>query len=289
MPPQTTLGRVVSLRGQSLHHGGESTTRLHPAAPDTGIVFRHSSLPGRVPAHVSHVVQTTLATTIGNGQWSVATVEHLLAALLGVGLDNVEIEVDSPEVPALDGSAAGWVQAIEEAGLVELSAARRTLVLRSPVEVRQGDRVARLLPCEELELSAQIDFAHRSVGRQELTVRLEPGAFSRELAWARTFGFMAEVDQMRSMGLAQGGGLHNAVVFGADGPLNPGGLRAPNELVRHKLLDMVGDLALVGMPVRARMEAERPGHALTVALVARLMSQPQAWVVEAEAPPAAAR
>lgn len=289
MPPQTTLGRVVTVSGPSLHHGGEATTRLHPAPAGTGIIFRHSSFPGRVPATVAHVVQTTLSTTIGNGVWSVATVEHLLAAMLGVGLDNAMVEIDSPEVPALDGSAAGWVEAIDEAGLIELHAPRRTLVLRSAVEVRQGDRVARLLPCDELELSARIDFAHRSVGRQELTVRLEPGAFSRELAWARTFGFLAEVDQMRSMGLAQGGGLHNAVVFGPDGPLNPEGLRAPDELVRHKLLDMVGDLALVGMPVRARMEAERPGHALTVALVARLMSQPEAWVLEDEASPAAAR
>lgn len=289
MPPQTTLGRSVSLRGQSLHHGGETTTSLHPAPAGAGIVFRHRELGGAVPASAAAVTQTTLATTLGNGSWSIATVEHLLAALLGEGVDNAVVEIDGPEVPALDGSARGWVEAIGDAGRVEQSAPRRTLVLHRNVEVRQGDRLARLLPSEYLEVSARIDFAHKSVGRQELTVRLTPGAFARELAWARTFGFLSEVEQMRRMGLAQGGGLHNAVVFGPEGPLNPEGLRAPDELVRHKLLDMVGDLSLVGMPVRARMEADRPGHALTVALVSRLLDEPDAWSIEEEDQAAAAR
>lgn len=277
MPSQTTLRRSASLTGQSLHHGGATRVELRPAPPDTGYVFVREGCPGAIPATQASVVQTMLATTLGNGHWSVATVEHLLAALRGMGLDNVEIAVDGDEVPALDGSARGWVELVQEAGLVSQAARRRTLVMRSPVEVRQGDRWARLSPAAALQVWARIDFDHPDVGQQELELSMHNGAFVDELCWARTFGFMADVERMRQMGLAMGGGLHNAIVYGPEGPLNPGGLRARDELVRHKLLDMLGDLALVGRPVCGRLEAERPGHALTVALVQALVDQPQAW------------
>lgn len=279
MPFQTTLRRPVSLTGDGLHLGTRTTVELRPAPVDSGYFFTREGCPGSIRATPAAVVQTFLATTLGNGAWSVATVEHLLAALRGTQLDNVEIAVDGDEIPALDGSARGWVELVQQAGVVELAAPRKQLVVRDVIEVRQGDRWARFSPASRLEIWARIDFDHPQVGLQELSMPLENGEFSHELAWARTFGFMADVDRMRAMGLAQGGGLHNAVVYGPDGPLNPEGLRAHDELVRHKLLDMVGDLALVGLPVVGRLEAERPGHALTVALVAELLARPDRWAV----------
>lgn len=277
MSAQTTLRRSVSLTGQSLHHGGDTRVELRPAPPDTGFVFVREGREGQIPATQASVVQTLLATTLGNGRWTVATVEHLLAALRGLGLDNVEIAVDGDEVPALDGSARGWVELVQQAGVQAQARPRRTLVVTAPVEVRQADRWARLSPAPGLSVWARIDFAHPDVGQQELDLSMHNGAFVDEICWARTFGFMAEVEQMRRMGLAMGGGLHNAIVYGPQGPLNPGGLRAQDELVRHKLLDMLGDLALVGHPVRGRLEAERPGHALTVALVQALGERPDCW------------
>lgn len=277
MSPQFTLRRAVSLTGEGLHLGCPTRVELRPAPVDTGYVFVRDGQAEAIRVGQEAVVQTLLATTLGNGQWSVATVEHLLAALRGMGLDNVEIAVDGDEVPALDGSARPWVDLLEQAGRQAQDAPRRVLVVTEVVELRQGSRWARLSPAPRLELWARIDFAHPDVGEQELGLPMENGEFVHELCWARTFGFVSEVEQMRAMGLAQGGGLHNAIVYGADGPLNPEGLRARDELVRHKLLDMMGDLALLGHAVHARLEAERPGHALTVALIQALMARPQAW------------
>lgn len=284
MPFQTTLQRAVSLSGEGLHFGMQTRVELRPAAVDTGYVFVRADCPGGIRVAQESVVQTTLATTLGNGDWSVATVEHLLAALRGSMLDNVEIAVDGDEVPALDGSARPWVALLAEAGVQEQDAKRRFLAIRKPVEIRDGNRWARILPADRLEIWARIDFRHPDVGEQELEIPLENGEFVHELCWARTFGFLSEVEAMRQMGLAQGGGLHNAIVYGPDGPLNPEGLRAADELVRHKLLDMLGDLALLGYPVLGRLEAERPGHALTVALLRALHERPDAWEL-VEKPP----
>jgi len=277
MSPQTTLRRAVSLAGPSLHLGTSTRVELRPAPADHGYRFVRAGQEHAIPATWHSVVETTLATTLGNGSWSVATVEHLLAALRGVGVDNVEIHVDGDEVPALDGSARPWVELLAQAGLASLATPRRGLVVRAPGEVRHGDRWARLSPSPDLRVWARIDFAHPDVGSQELGLSLVNGEFAEHICWARTFGFLTEVEQMRSMGLALGGGLHNAVVYGPEGPLNPEGLRAQDELVRHKLLDMLGDLALVGLPVRGYLQAERPGHALTVALVGALLAKSEAW------------
>lgn len=279
MPFQTTLRRPVSLTGEGLHLGTDTTVELRPAAPGSGYYFRRPSCSTTIPATPSAVVQTMLATTLGNDEWSVATVEHLLAALRGMQLDNVEIVVDGDEIPALDGSARPWVELVDEAGIQAQRAPRRVLVVREEIEVRMADRWARLVPAPRLEIQARIVFEHPGVGEQDLDLVLENGTFAHQLAWARTFGFLEDVERMRSMGLAKGGGLHNAVVYGPDGPLNPEGLRAADELVRHKLLDIVGDLALVGMPLVGRLEANKPGHALTVALVGELMSRPAAGTV----------
>ncbi len=279
MPFQKTLRRPVSLTGEGLHSGRETRVRLRPAAPDTGYVFAHPAHDSVITAGHDAVVHTMLATTLGNHAWRVATVEHLLAALRGMGLDNVEIEVDGDELPALDGSARAWVELVQEAGVATQEARRKQLVILRPVEVGDGARWARLSPAGRLEVWARIDFDHKDVGQQELELPLENGQFVHELSWARTFGFLADVESMRAMGLGLGGGLHNAVVFDDDGPLNPDGLRAHDELVRHKLLDMVGDLALLGYPVIGRLEAVRPGHSLTVELVRTLLSTPDAWTL----------
>ncbi|RME29255.1 MAG: UDP-3-O-[3-hydroxymyristoyl] N-acetylglucosamine deacetylase [Deltaproteobacteria bacterium] len=287
MPFQTTLRRAVSLAGVGLHTGRRTRVRLGPAAPDTGYVFVHPAHDSVIPAGHDAVVHTTLATTLGNQHWRVATVEHLLAALRGMGLDNVEIEVDGDELPALDGSARPWVDLVQQSGVVAQQAPARRLVILRPVEVVQGDRWARLCPARRLEVRARIDFDHKDVGRQELELGLDNGQFVQQLSWARTFGFLADVEHMRAMGLGMGGGLHNAVVFDDDGPLNPEGLRAADELVRHKILDMIGDLALLGHPVIGRLEAVRPGHALTVELIRTLVATPDAWtLVEADDVPA---
>jgi UDP-3-O-[3-hydroxymyristoyl] N-acetylglucosamine deacetylase len=273
---QNTLSAEVSLPGIGLHSGEAVRATIQPAAADSGIVFA-STNGVEVPAHARHVVDTTLATTLGCDGWKVATVEHLLAALVCEGVDNARIVVEGGEVPALDGSARPWVDAIRAVGRTPQDAPWRRIVVRRSIEVRDGDRVARLLPAAGFEVSARIVFNHPTVGEQRLDLCLQNGTFGHELAWARTFGFLHEVDYLQKSGLARGGGLDNAVVYGPDGPLNPEGLRGVDEAVRHKMLDMVGDLALAGLPVIARFEADLPGHALNRRLVLALLEQTDSW------------
>jgi len=278
---QTTLRQPVQTSGIALHSGAQVSVRLLAAEAGTGVVFRRVDLSGapEVPAHISRVVDTRLATTVASGPAAVMTVEHLLAALMGLGVDNAVVEVDGPEVPAVDGSAMPWVDLVGTAGIVSVGTPRRRLVVNEPIEVRDGHRVARLLPCPRLELSARIRFDHPQVGEQALAVPLDNGAFSSELAWARTFGFLHDHECLRRMGLVRGVSLDNAVVFGPDGVLNAGGLRRADEPVRHKLLDMLGDLALLGLVVVGRFEAELPGHGLTLALMREVVRRPTSWTL----------
>ena len=281
MRHQHTLSRPVQVDGIGLHGGQAVSVQILPAPIDAGVCFTAAGRPDvkPLPARYDQVCDTLLATTLGNNQWRVSTVEHLLAALLAEGIDNAEIAVSGQEIPVLDGSAARWVEELQSAGRTAQDAPRRLLVVTKPVEVADGDRHARLLPADGLEIAASIVFEHPQIGHQELSLRLDNGAFSQELAWARTFGFLAEVEMMHRMGLAQGGGLDNAVVYDATGVLNPSGLRSPDEAVRHKLLDMVGDLALAGVAVQARFEAVRPGHALNQAMLKELFDTPGAWEI----------
>lgn len=265
MTTQTTLSGVIERSGIALHSGEQVSVRLHPAEPGTGVVFVVDGV--AVSAAVAHVVDTQLATTLARDDVRVRMVEHLLAACVGVGLDNVRVEVEGDEVPVLDGCAAAWVESITEVGLSAQSEPRRAAVVLRPFEIVDGSRRARLLPADETVLDVSIDFEHAHVGRQQLELTLTPGAFARELAWARTFGFERHVPAMRRMGLVRGGSLDNALVFGEDGVLNTGGLRATDEPVRHKMLDALGDLALLGAPLKGRLEAERPGHGLIVGLL----------------------
>jgi UDP-3-O-[3-hydroxymyristoyl] N-acetylglucosamine deacetylase len=280
---QHTLARTVEVSGVGLHSGSPVTVALRPAPPSSGVRIVRDDVAGAAPvtADVAHAIDARYATTLGvPGHWSVSTVEHLLAALSAMGIDNVDVGVRGPEVPVLDGSAEPWARAIEDGGPVAQDAARRELVIEHPIEFRIGARVARVLPSESFVVSAQIEFAHARIGRQSLTVPFENGEFRHEIAWARTFGFLAEVEAMKAMGLIRGGTLENAVVYGPDGTvLNDSGPRGTDEPVRHKILDMLGDLALLGIPLVGRVEAILPGHELTHGLVRAIREQPAAWSI----------
>ncbi|MFT4977294.1 MAG: UDP-3-O-[3-hydroxymyristoyl] N-acetylglucosamine deacetylase [Myxococcota bacterium] len=284
MRHQHTLKRPVEVAGVGLHSGADVTARLLPAPPNTGVVFHNGDHPDAtpIPARYTSVQDTRLATTLGNTTWRVSTVEHLLAALWASGLSNVIIEITGGEVPVLDGSAAPWCAALSEAGRQPQAAARPLLVVTAPVSVRDGARRAELLPGPGLELSARIDFSHPLIGEQALSVELTASRFETELSWARTFGFLSDVEALRAAGLARGGGLNNAVVYDGSGVLNPEGLRGEGEAVRHKLLDMVGDLALTGVDIQGRFRAIRPGHALNLMLVRALFEAPSCWRMTGE-------
>jgi len=267
-----------------LHSGRDVSVRLLPAPPDTGVVFHNGDQPDSapIPARYTSVQDTLLATTLGNPGWRVATVEHLLAALWSLGLSNVVIEVSGGEVPVLDGSAAPWLSALSTAGTVRQRGLRPLLVITDTIMVSDGARWARLSPGPVLELSAHIAFDHPRIQEQSLSVCLTAEGFADELSWARTFGFLSDVEALRAAGLARGGGLENAVVYDDDGVVNPEGLRSADEAVRHKLLDMVGDLALTGVDIQGCFAASRPGHALNLRLVQALFAAPGAWRMAGE-------
>ena len=255
--------------------------RLVPAASDHGIVFRRTDVPdGRsvVPARWDNVVDTRLCTVIGNEHGiSVGTIEHLMAALRGCGVDNVLVEIDGPEVPVMDGSAMPFVETIEEAGTQVQSAPRRAIRVLKEVQVTDGDKEAVLSPAWGSSFSGQIDYDHPDIGTQRHSVKLVSQNFRHDIADCRTFGFVKDVDALRAAGLALGGSLDNAIVLDDNGVLNPDGLRCHDEFIRHKLLDAIGDLYLAGAPVLGTYHAIRGGHALNNALLHKLFSDREAW------------
>lgn len=283
LPAQQTLARPLWVRGVGLHCGKNVRVRLLPAPPGHGIVFVRADLRGSptVRAQLPSVVDARLATTLAHGAARVSTVEHLLAALFALNLDNLRIELHGPELPALDGSARPWVRGLRKAGILAQRAPARCLTLREPLTLRDVDRQACIRPSPCLILDVAVDFPHPLIGQQRLSVQADPQGFERELCWARTFGFTEDLQALQAAGLAKGGDLGNAVVFSADGVLNPEGLRAPDEVVRHKILDLMGDLALLGLRLHAHVEAQRPGHAFTHQLLSALMDTPEAWEIQA--------
>ncbi|WP_430395454.1 UDP-3-O-acyl-N-acetylglucosamine deacetylase [Ferrovibrio sp.] len=277
---QKTLKNRIKCSGIGLHSGAKVTMTLGPAAPDTGVVFRRVDLPGQplVRARYDQVTDLRLCSTIGAGEGvSVGTVEHLMAAFAGLGVDNVVVEIDGPEVPVMDGSSAPFVFLIECADLIDQVAPRRYLKVLKPVEVRDGLASAALLPDDDFSIAFEIDFSNPMIGRQAAEFYLAPGRFKADLARARTFGFVQEVEQLRAMGLARGGSLENAVVLGADRILNDDGLRYDDEFVRHKALDALGDLYLAGGPILGRYEGCRSGHALNNRLLHALFADKSAF------------
>jgi UDP-3-O-[3-hydroxymyristoyl] N-acetylglucosamine deacetylase len=283
VPRQRTIAETISCTGIGLHTGAPVHLTLEPAAPGAGVVFVRADLahPVEIPVRPDAVVGASFATTLGCGDVTVSTVEHLLSALYCLGVDNVRIEVDGPEVPIMDGSAASFVFLIRAAGIREQAAERRRLRVRKSFEIRDGERRVRVEPSRSLKISYAIDFAHPSVGRQAIrSLVLSDGSFEREICRARTFGFLHEVEALWRAGLARGGSLDNTVVLDAQRVLNRDGLRWPDEFVRHKVLDLVGDLALLGVGLEAHVEVERGGHALHQKLVSEILSRPELvrWV-----------
>ena len=257
---------------------------LKPAPADFGIRFQRSDLGGlEIPAHVAHLSsRQQLQTGLVADRASVETVEHLLAALRSLGVDNVCVELNHPEVPIMDGSAAPWVYLIQDAGIRELTVPRRSIQMLRSVQVQQGDKRIALYPADRFKISYTISFDHPLLRNQQKTLDLDEQVFVDEIAPARTFGFLKEVEMLRQRGMALGGSLENAVVLGETGVLNP--LRFEDEFVRHKILDVIGDLALVGHPIVGHLVVHRGGHALHTALAAELLRQPDAWqFVEASA------
>ena len=282
---QQTIRRPVLVSGVGLHSGAPARVELRPAGAGVGLRFVQLGAPdaGAIPAAVGAVSDTRLATTLAGSGWSIRTVEHLLAAVSGVGLDNLEIAVDGPEIPVLDGTAAPWVEALVEAGTQLQEAPRRVLVVDTQVRIETEEGWLQAEPCDELRLDLTIDFDHPLIGTQRLEWVEQAGAFSRDLAWARTFGFERDIAALRRMGLGLGGSLDNVLVFSQDDVLNPGGLHRPDEPVRHKAMDLLGDLILIGSPVRARIRAHRPGHGRVIALVRALLAREDAWHLESSA------
>ncbi|MFT4267252.1 MAG: UDP-3-O-acyl-N-acetylglucosamine deacetylase [Xenophilus sp.] len=285
MLPQRTLKSISRAVGVGLHSGQRVELTLRPAPADTGIVFRRVDLPEpvEIPMNADAVTDTRLASTVSNGGAKVQTVEHIMSACAGIGIDNLYIDITADEVPILDGSAASFVFLLQSAGVALQKAPRRFIEVLQPVEVREGEgaseKWARLDPYHGFRLSFEIDFAHKVVNStgQRFEFDLGSGQYNRDIARARTFGFTKEVEYMRSRGLALGGGLDNAIVMDDTKVLNAGGLRYDDEFVKHKILDAMGDLYIVGHPLLAAYSAFRSGHALNNKLLRALLAQPEAW------------
>lgn len=271
---QRTIAEKISCTGVGLHTGKPVQLTLHPARAGTGIVFVRTDLPEpvEIPAAPSSLTgRAHLATSLGRAGATLDTVEHLLAAAYGLGVDNLRVEVEGPELPGMDGSAASFVFLLRAAGFYQQAAPRAVLRVARPVEVREGARWIRLEPGRGLRVSYEIDFDHPRIGRQAIhELAIDPDAFEREIARARTFGFVAEVEALWRAGRARGACLENTVVLDATRVLNRDGLRFPDEFVRHKVLDLLGDLALLGVRVEGHVRVSRGGHALHQKLVAKL-------------------
>jgi UDP-3-O-[3-hydroxymyristoyl] N-acetylglucosamine deacetylase len=285
MTSQRTLRRSITCAGIGLHSGHRVTLTLRPAPADYGIRFRRADLGGlEIPARVEHVASLNYATGLSFAGARVETVEHLLAALVSQGVDNVAIELNTPEVPIMDGSAAPFVYLLQEAGIKKLSSPRRFLKVLRPVSLARGDKHIAIYPADEFRISYTISFDHPLLRHQSRSVVVTADTFAEDLAPARTFGFLKDLEMLRQQGLTLGGSLDNAVVLGETGVLN-NTLRFEDEFVRHKILDAIGDLALIGAPIIGHVVAHRGGHALHTALGTALLEQRDAWTY-VEAPQA---
>ncbi|MBE0413546.1 UDP-3-O-acyl-N-acetylglucosamine deacetylase [Yoonia sp.] len=277
---QTTLHSPVTFDGVGLHSGAPVRVVLRPAGAESGIVFRRVDLPGQpiLPARWDHVVVSPLNTRLVTAAGvTVSTIEHLMAALSGCGVHNAVVDIDGPEVPILDGSAAAFVRGIMHVGLATVSAPLRAIEILRDVTVTDGVSTASLTPATTLQIDFQIDFEEPAIGRQQKSLNMANGAFVRQLCDSRTFCRASDVDVMRANGLALGGTLNNAVVFDGHQVLTPGGLRHPDEAVRHKMLDALGDLYTAGAPILGRYTGIRAGHAITNRLLRQLFDQPENW------------
>ena len=276
---ETTVQRPVEASGVGLHSGVPVSIRILPAPVSTGIVFVRTDLENfQIPASWRHVARVSYATSLMRQGVLISTTEHLLSVFYSMGIDNAYVELDNLEVPILDGSGLPFVQLIQEAGIRQYRRKRRYLRIRRPVVVEDKGKRISILPADTFRLTCDTDYPS-PVGRQSLELEVSPEHYASEIAFARTFGWQKDLDQMRNMGLIRGASLENAVCFTSDGVMNEGGLRAPDECCRHKALDLIGDLALLGRPLLGHVIAERAGHAMHAALVARIMSDPSLYEI----------
>lgn len=277
MEYQKTIKRAIGCKGIGLHSGKPVNLKMLPAEPDTGVVFRRVDLgDAEITVRQEFITQVHYATSIANGKFKLFTVEHLLAALYGLGVNNIIIEMDSDEVPILDGSALPFVEMLTAAGIVRFNKPNYFLQIQEPIEVREGDRFIAVHPSDHFEVSYTISFPHPWLKRQEKTIRITKESFVKHLAPARTFGFLHEIEQMRANNLALGGSLENAIVLTEHGILNEH-LRFSDEFVRHKIMDLIGDLALLNYRLLGHVVAYKAGHHLHSELVSKILNNPLKW------------
>jgi len=280
MVRQKTISQPIATSGIGLHTAVEVNLRLKPAPENTGYIFVRTDLDNfEIPASAEYISHCSYATTLLRRGVILSTTEHLLAALRGAGVDNCFLEIDNLEIPIMDGSSENFLELIEQAGTIEQNAARRFLKIKKTVEFEQGDRKISVEPCRNYEIECSIDFPHPFINRQNFNFTLCNGSFGRDIASARTFGFTAEIEMLRKANLALGGSLDNAIVLTPEGMLNENPLRFPNEFVRHKILDIVGDFALLGMPILGRIKAEKSGHSVHASLMSKLLKTESAWEI----------
>jgi len=284
MTPQKTLKKSVKTHGIGLHTGAAVKLKLKPAPSNTGYIFVRTDLDNfEIPASAEYISHCSYATTLLRKGVVLSTCEHLLSALLGSGIDNCFIELDNIEVPILDGSSENFIDLIEKAGVKKQNTVRRFFQVKERIEYEQDGRKMSVEPSEKFEIECLIDFPHPYINKQRFNFVLDNGTFAKEIASARTFGFTNEIEMLRKANLAQGGSLDNAIVLTEDGMLNKSPLRYKDEFVRHKILDIIGDLALLGMPILGKIVAERSGHSIHAGLVSKLLKHETAWeIVESD-------
>jgi UDP-3-O-[3-hydroxymyristoyl] N-acetylglucosamine deacetylase len=276
---QHTLKKSVKAVGIGLHSGEKISLKINPSPANTGICFVRNDLSPKqfIPARTEYVADTRFATTIGTERGSISTIEHLMAALFGAGVNNALIEVDGPEVPAMDGSAAPFLSLLQKAGLKTQDKPIRYIEILEPVTVKRGDKSLSIEPSKNFIVSFEIEFEHPLIAKQRFIEKITPQIFACQISKARTFGFLSEVELLRENGFAQGGSLENAVVVGDTSIYNSGGLRFSDEFVRHKVLDLIGDLYLLGAPILGKVKAVKSGHAMHHVLTQELLNRPYAW------------
>jgi UDP-3-O-[3-hydroxymyristoyl] N-acetylglucosamine deacetylase len=278
-PYQRTVAKTVSCKGIGVHSGREVHLSIHPARSNQGIQFMRSDLMDspRVTAHFNNVVDTSLATVIGYNGFIVSTIEHLMAAFAGLGIDNATVELDSHEMPIMDGSAGPFTALIRSAGVRVQEGARCYFVIKEPIEIGDQERFVGIYPDATFRITCTIEYDHPLIGRQTLSIDVNDTVFEREIASARTFGFLHDYEYMKNYGLAQGGSLENVVVVDEDSVLNPEGLRYPDEFVRHKILDCIGDFSLLGMPLMGHIKVVKSGHAFNHEFLKAFFAEKDRW------------
>lgn len=276
---QKTIRSRVQVQGVGLHSGEPCFLNFVPAPPNTGVNFVRTDLPNQpsMKVHVSNVTATGYATTLGGGAFSVATVEHCLSALAALRIDNLIIELTGPEIPITDGSAIHFLKALQSVGLIEQESPRKYCYMTQPVHYQEGDKQAYIVPYNGLRITVTIEFPHPAIGKQKIDLDINEESFTRELASARTFGFLKDVEALQARGLAKGGSLDNAVVMDDRSVMNPGGLRWPDEFVRHKALDALGDLVTLGMPLMGHVVLYKAGHDMMNKLVRKVIESTESY------------